>query len=251
MSHLTQDRVSHDKRLKKPQRKKPHEQKVHHPLFGEIPLVAKTYTDNAGQTRSLFEYDPDYQPELPRGAVRGNIRNQRFCPMCHVPKYFYVDQPRICVQCHKSFVFSGKEQRYWYETLHFHFGSVPIRCLSCRKAQREETNLHAQLASAKAALRHNSDDVIQLLALCEATVRYRLLVGRGNLQSAISAARRASKLSPQNKIAHYWEAVIQALAGRPTKARGLMASKKYRAEVSLENRKLLAEIVASREKGDV
>src|SRR5262245_59246467 len=99
-----------------------------HPMFGEIPLIRHVWTDGKGREHEYFGYDLSYSPQLPRGAVRGDVHRQHFCPMCHVPRFFYVDDARTCVQCGAEFVFSGEEQKFWYETLKFHFDSVAIRC---------------------------------------------------------------------------------------------------------------------------
>ncbi len=111
---------------------------VSHPLFGEIPMIEKTTIGFNGKKNKTWGYDPDYKPKLPKNAVAGNIREQMFCHMCHTPKYFYVDIERECVQCNQLFVFSAKEQKYWYETLKFNFHSSAIRCVSCRRKQRSD-----------------------------------------------------------------------------------------------------------------
>src|SRR4030095_14215073 len=103
-----------------------------------------------GKVYEWWQYDPEYEPPLPRGAVRGNVFKQVFCPAHHTPKYFYVDEEQQCIQCGNSFVFNGTEQKYWYDTLKFNFSSIPIRCISCRRERRSEHALREQIARAKA-----------------------------------------------------------------------------------------------------
>jgi tetratricopeptide (TPR) repeat protein len=188
-----------------------------------MPLVPVRVPDGSGGTREILEYDPDYAPPLPPGAVRGDIRKQSFCRMCHVPKYFYASETRTCVQCGSSFVFGAAEQKYWYETLQFHFESTAVRCVACRRRRRTEGAFRAQIAAAKIGLRSRADDPALLLSLAEATARLHQLSGAGKLEEAIAAARRAFKRWPEGVEALFWEALCHAEAGRPAKAKGLFA----------------------------
>ncbi len=166
-----------------------------------------------------WNHDPDFAPTLPKGAVRGDVRRQVFCSMCHVPKYFYVDQTRTCVQCERSFVFAATEQKFWYETLQFNFDSVAVRCRSCRRYRRSLRALRAQIAAALAGLEENPDDPALLLADAEATVRLHQRSGSGNLDRAIAACRKAARLWPGAHEALYWEGLAQWQAGRRAAAR--------------------------------
>lgn len=62
-----------------------------------------TVQDEGGRMHTYKDYDLDYKPPMPSGAVRGDVRQQAFCSMCHVPRYFYVDQPLRCIQCSRDF----------------------------------------------------------------------------------------------------------------------------------------------------
>ena len=197
-----------------------------HPMYGAIPLISVTWQDADGKSFKARDYDPDYRPPLPSGAVRGDVRRQEFCRMCHVPKYFYVDQEKTCVQCGRGFIFGAAEQKHWYETLKFHFDSVAIRCIDCRRKRRSDHALREQLAAAKAALRDTPDDLALLLAAAEATVRYHQRTGEGNLDEAIAMARKATNTNSRWHglgEALFWEAWCHALAGRREKARPLFS----------------------------
>lgn len=167
----------------------------------------------------VVRYDPDYAPPMPRGAVRGDIRRQEYCPMCHVPRYFYVDEPRTCVQCEMAFTFTAAEQKHWYETLRFWADSTAIRCLACRRQQRGKRAIQRQLAAALTAVAATPDDPARLIELAEARARFREAYGTGDLDRGIAAARRAYELWPEQPRALFWEGRLQELSGRPAKAR--------------------------------
>jgi hypothetical protein len=190
-----------------------------HPAFGPIPLVRIERALPDGQVWRGWECDPDYLPPLPAGAVRGDPRRQSFCAMCHVPRYFYVDQEKRCAQCGADFVFSATEQKFWYETLKFHFDSTAIRCAACRRRRRTESGLRERLARIRAALAaDDSDHPGLLLELAEVIVELRQRTGQGRLDDALAASRRAFRAWPQAFQALYWEGAAHAAAGRAARA---------------------------------
>jgi hypothetical protein len=87
-------------------------------------------------------------------AVRANDARQNFS-VC--PRQWYIDATFRCARCKKQFVFSAKEQRYWYEKLQFYVDSYPKHCKSCRqdvrrlKALQEEYDRDSAAALAKSA----------------------------------------------------------------------------------------------------
>jgi Probable zinc-ribbon domain len=122
---------------------------VRHPFYGKVRVIR---LPSRGSSKEHWMYDPDYEPELPPGAVRGDVTKQVFCSACHVPKYFYVDKEAECLQCGYSFTFGATEQKYWYETLKFNFHSAAVRCSDCRRLRRSERTLREQIAHAKRLL---------------------------------------------------------------------------------------------------
>jgi hypothetical protein len=191
------------------------------PLYGRIPLIAREVCDLRGGLHVVYVCDPDYEPSLPRGAVRADLRRQNLCFACHVPKYFYMDEEQTCVQCSRPFVFGAAEQKFWYESLGFYGASVPIRCPECRRQRRSEKALRAQVALARSHVQTNPENPAALLALAEAVVRHRQRTGQGDLNEAIAASRRARKLAPLVAETLFWEALCHSQAGRPEKARAL------------------------------
>ena len=195
----------------------------HHRLYGAIPMVADTTPGSDGKVYRSWRYDLDFMPPLPPGAVRGNVRSQSFCAACHVPRYFFIDEDRTCVQCGRPFVFRAAEQKHWYERLKFHFSSAPVRCLGCRRARRSERALREEIAVAKAAVRRSPADPAAWLAVARALVAHHERTARGSLDEAIAAARRAADLWPEAVEPRFWEGFAQARAKRPAKARTLLS----------------------------
>jgi hypothetical protein len=162
-------------------------------VFGNIPLICHETVNPDGKVYKWWQYDPQYEPPLPRGAVRGDVSKQVFCTACHTPKYFFVDEERQCIQCGNAFIFTGSEQKYWYETLKFNFSSIPIRCVSCRRERRSEQALRQQIARAKAEI--GSEDPAPYLALARAIIEYHEKTEHGDLNQAIADDQRLNSPS--------------------------------------------------------
>ena len=195
-----------------------------HARFGPIPIVNRAWVDAAGRSRVYADFDPDYRPPMPPGAVRGDPRRQLGRGAFDTPHYFYVDRDRVCVQCREDFVFGAAEQKYWYESLAFNFASVAIRCPACRRRQRSVKARHHAVGDAKRQLADQPKDPAASIALAEAIVELWEVRRQGKLDEAIAAARRARRLLPKRAAkdiawTHYWEARAQASAGREAKAR--------------------------------
>lgn len=193
-----------------------------HPLYGEIPLIPHAWQDASGREHTTYLWDLDYEPAMPRNAVRGDVRKQNLCLACHAPRYFYVDQYRVCIQCRKDFVFTAAEQKFWYETLGFYGTSVAIRCSSCRRRKRNESSLNQQIALAKTGLKKNPRDPALLLDLAEAIILYRMATGNGKLADAISSARMARQIDANASEGLFWEGCAHLVAGRSEKAKKLL-----------------------------
>ena len=168
----------------------------------------------------VWTYDADFRPKLPKGAVRGDISRQSFC--CDVPHYWYEDSERTCVQCDRAFIFSAREQKYWYETLQFNIASTAIRCPACRSLRRSQRAVRARWDAASSLIDSQSPD--DLLEYCAALVDLIEAFGEGDPDKVIAAARRARRTNARARAARYWEARGQALAGREAKAREAFTS---------------------------
>ena len=209
------------------EKKKPKKQaaatRLHqHTLYGEVPLIEKTWKDLEGREHSYWTWDYDFRPSLPKGAVRGDPYKQNFCAFCSPPQYFYVDQEKVCVQCNADFVFSAREQKYWYETLGFFYASTAIRCLRCRKRRRSARAVQQRLQRAMERLDAEPDDPAVQLEAAEATIRLRERFGQGDLNRVLHLARSAHKTWPDGHEAIFWQARAHHFAGREEKGRQLL-----------------------------
>lgn len=67
-------------------------------------------------------------------AITARTWLQKFCDHCPYFAYFDVSLP--CEDCQNAFIFSAKEQQYWYEVLEFWVQSRPKQCVACRRIRR-------------------------------------------------------------------------------------------------------------------
>jgi hypothetical protein len=190
--------------------------------FGEVPVLQHTWLDASGVEHRELQYDPDYAPRLPRGAVRGDVREQPHG--WRVPFYYYEDVERVCVQCGDGFTFHAREQKYWYETLKFPLGSTAIRCPPCRRTRRSGKATQRALAAAHEARRSQPDEPLALIALAEAIVRHAQHAGQAPLAEAVAASRRARRLlrsrpAREWRETFFWEGLASALTGQLERAR--------------------------------
>ncbi|NNF29095.1 MAG: hypothetical protein HKN73_17860 [Gemmatimonadetes bacterium] len=204
-------------------------------MYGEIPLLSREYTLPDGKTYEWYEPDPDYRPVLPEGAVRGDPSRQVYCSALHIPKYFYVDEERECVECGESFAFTGKEQQFWYEQLGFNLNSVAIRCPGCRALRRRASRYGRQIGMARKASAERPDDPTPYLELAEGLVRQFQNGSTGNLDEAIWAARQARKLWPGTPEPDFWEGLSHWMSDRRPEGRKCLS--RFRSHPALVRRR--------------
>ena len=133
--------------------------------FGRVRLIASIVTTPDGP-QLAWDYDPEFEPALPRNALRGDIGRQK--RYGGEPRYWYVDESRECLQCGRGFLFLAGEQKYWFETLQFHPRSTAIRCAECRRRKRTASMLQTAVCRATAACRERPDDALAHLELARA-----------------------------------------------------------------------------------
>jgi hypothetical protein len=56
-----------------------------------------------------------------------------------VRRGFYVDRPFRCVDCGKEEVWTGTQQKWWYEVAKGFVYTMAVRCRLCRRKQRERS----------------------------------------------------------------------------------------------------------------
>ncbi|MCH8620228.1 zinc-ribbon domain containing protein [Undibacterium sp. TS12] len=54
---------------------------------------------------------------------------------------FYVDYAFNCRDCGCAQIWTGKQQKWWYEIMQGNINSVAIRCRPCRKAEQQRKKL--------------------------------------------------------------------------------------------------------------
>ena len=96
-------------------------------------------------------------------AFIGNPKNQLY--LDHGAYLAYFDLEKKCSTCLKPYVFSKKEQLYWYESLGFWAQSKPNHCQPCRKSLRKEKNINNELTTLLKD--KNSLDITQCNRLAE------------------------------------------------------------------------------------
>jgi len=186
---------------------------------GRVRMIRRVITSPEAEPIVIWDYDPDFQPEIPKGALRADIRKQNHG--CGAPKFYYQDRIIHCRDCPRgtTFLFDAQEQKYWYETRAFILDSVPIRCPTHRLQEREHKRISEIYAKCiHDAMEHPNDPEI-LTALAEATWEYRKATGRGDLNRGIAVARKAMRAHFRG--CHkplFLEAQLQVCAGRTEQA---------------------------------
>ena len=191
----------------------------HHALYGDIPLLVHQFMGRDGNVHEWVRPDPAFRPPLPEGAIRGDPSRQVYCPACHIPKYFYLDEKRECVECGNEFLFEATEQRFWYEQLQFNLHSVAIRCRSCRARRRRAAAYGRQIGEARKAVQQRPGDPAPYLDLAEGLVRQYQTSGVGKLEEAVWAAKQAGKLWPDGMEVEFWEGLSRWQLGQAAEAR--------------------------------
>ncbi|MCG6118638.1 MAG: zinc-ribbon domain-containing protein [Aquimonas sp.] len=108
---------------------------VPHPRYGREPRVTglDPQVDFPTCTVFLHWYSPS-EVRVPNTAIAADTSRQNR-PTIAVTHCF--DSRRRCVDCRRVFLFFAAEQKYWYEVLGFPLESDCLRCVPCRKRQRE------------------------------------------------------------------------------------------------------------------
>ncbi len=187
-----------------------------HTLFGNVPIIQMLHPITG---KTYWDFDPNYSPPMPVGAVRGDIRKQNYCSFCNVPQYFYIDKEKKCIQCGDQFTFTAKEQKYWYETLHFINHSTAIRCLRCRKANRTKRSLNNELSEAVVQIRQYPNDPDRLLNFVQSILRYYESIHEGDLNKALFTCRQILKIVPKYLECIFYEAECHYFMKNYTKAK--------------------------------
>lgn len=95
-------------------------------------------------------------------AIVSNHTKMNFSVM---PRYYaYFDEKKHCYKCKKDYIFSLREQQYWFETLSFWHEAHPSECPTCRKSIRYQKNLVKELSNLLKNLDEENPDQLKRIA---------------------------------------------------------------------------------------
>lgn len=105
---------------------------VPHPRFGSKVVPSGETVSERDVRASYFAYKTAVL--FPESAIAADISRQNFSTF---PRGYYVDLLERCVRCKRPFIFFAREQKYWYEDLHFYIDSRCVHCAACRASIHE------------------------------------------------------------------------------------------------------------------
>ena len=135
---------------------------VEHPRYGRSPRITGKNPDptdlsqgvhwnalSSEEKEQLFKalrgllIDPSNSlpGRIPDTAVQADETLQVPATM---PVTWYYDLPRKCRSCSRPFLFFAEEQKYWYETLGLLLEADAVRCVPCRKNERDLAKICAR-----------------------------------------------------------------------------------------------------------
>ena len=81
---------------------------------------------------------------LPPGAVAADTSQQVPINTYGPPKTFYVDVPFKCRDCGKDDLWTGKQQKWFYEVAKGSLHATAVRCRDCRNRLKDQKELPRQ-----------------------------------------------------------------------------------------------------------
>ena len=95
--------------------------------------------------------------------IKADISKQNYSV---IPLTKYQDTELVCRKCKQWFIFTAKEQKYWYEDLQFWVDSVPNKCQACRFQKRVYDDLIGGLGKLihdTENIEHNKEEIEHLI----------------------------------------------------------------------------------------
>lgn len=171
-----------------------------------------------GRTYATYEYNPNYPAKLPTGAIRGDITRQQYGMAG--PQYYFKDRILRCKDCPPDsdiFVFSAKDQKFWYDTLGLYRDTIPLRCAEHRRSFRDLKATTKDYENFVRLAADQPDDPVSLIGLARATCAFYERTSKGNINRAVGAARRARQFESCPR-GLFWEGKLQLYVDRIDKA---------------------------------
>ncbi|WP_444922492.1 zinc-ribbon domain-containing protein [Microbulbifer sp. CnH-101-G] len=126
---------------------------VDHPRYGKSPIPSENSFSSEEIERSHWRYgNVKFFPET---AILANIDKQDYAIY---PRKMYVDIEEQCEVCKRPFIFFAKEQKYWFEELHFYVDAHCTRCIDCRKKDQEIKRLQTSYCELVSKGKHTSEE---------------------------------------------------------------------------------------------
>jgi hypothetical protein len=104
---------------------------VRHPRYGNAPHPSGLSIPEAAIRQGFWGLVSD--TIFPETVLVADPAKQNYSVF---PRLYYVDVARTCRSCQRPFIFSAREQRYWFETLHFWIDADCVQCVDCRRESR-------------------------------------------------------------------------------------------------------------------
>jgi hypothetical protein len=105
---------------------------VNHPRYGDKPIHSGNSFSKDEIEQGFWGYSREHF--FPESVIIADIEKQNYSTF---PRTLYVDIKKQCIQCKRSFIFFALEQKYWYEILGFYIDTDCVKCIDCRKKERE------------------------------------------------------------------------------------------------------------------
>lgn len=107
---------------------------VEHPRFGRLPHVTGLNPESDLLTGKVYiHWHSPPECRIAHTALAADVSRQAPATL-HVTHYY--DVKRECRDCGRRFIFSAREQKYWYEELGFPLEADCVRCIICRRKQQ-------------------------------------------------------------------------------------------------------------------
>lgn len=150
---------------------------VEHPRYGRSPrwTGSNPHTDYG---RVFLHWHSPRECRIPDTAIAANVARQAAST---VGVTHYYDVKRRCRDCGRPFIFFAEEQRHWYEVLDFGLDSDCVRCVDCRKAQRDTTHVRERYVHLLAQSNRTDKETLELID-CALTLMERDVFGRRTLE---------------------------------------------------------------------
>ena len=101
---------------------------VPHPRYGVQPIPSGIEVPEEALRHGFWRHQRERM--FPESVILGDASKQNYAIY---PRRYYVDVLRECRTCRRPFIFFAREQRYWFETLHFFVDADCVLCPSCRR----------------------------------------------------------------------------------------------------------------------